>query len=178
MRRIPRERGGQRKRTPVSDPARTAMASKLAGSETGAPTAATSGLPTVSVPVLSKITAVIFPAFSKATPSRIKMPRRAAALAPAMIAAGVAKPIAHGQAIIKTAAAMINPAAAPTGACECQKKLRERSREFCLPMPAQIPTKVRRQWRWPQSPARRRCSRGRRAAGCRRGWFARVARRR
>ena len=75
--------------------------------------AATSGLPIVSVPVLSKITAVIFPAFSNATPSRIKMPRRAAALALAMMAAGVAKPIAHGQATIKTPAAMTKAFSAP-----------------------------------------------------------------
>ena len=75
----------------------------------------------VSVPVLSKITAEIFPAFSSATPSRIKMPRRAAVFAPAMIAAGVAKPIAHGQATIKTAVAMMNPAAMPAGAWARQK---------------------------------------------------------
>ena len=89
--------------------------------------AATSGLPTVSVPVLSKITAVIFPAFSSATPSRIKMPRRAAALAPAMMAAGVARPIAHGQATIKTAAAMMNAAAAPAGTCACQRNCASQS---------------------------------------------------
>ena len=112
---------------PVSDPARTAMVLKLAGSEIGAPTAATSGLPIVSVPVLSKITAVIFPAFSSATPSRIKMPRRAAAFAPAMIAAGVARPIAHGQATIKTAAAIINAVPAPIGRCECQRNCASQS---------------------------------------------------
>ena len=83
--------------------------------------AATSGLPIVNVPVLSKITAVIFPAFSSATPSRIRMPRRAAVLALAMMAAGVARPIAHGHATIKTAAAMMNPAAGPVGDMTCQR---------------------------------------------------------
>ena len=86
-----------------------------------ASSAATSGLPAVSVPVLSKRMAVISPAFSSAMPSRIRMPRRAAALAPAMMAAGVARPIAQGQATIKTPAAMIKPAAAPMGKCACQR---------------------------------------------------------
>lgn len=107
--------------TPSTGSARTWSESKLAEPVLGAPTAATSGLPIVNVPVLSKITAVIFPAFSSATPSRIKIPRRAAALAPAMIAAGVANPIAHGQATIKTAAAIINAVPAPIGKCECQR---------------------------------------------------------
>ena len=75
----------------------------------------------MSVPVLSKITAVIFPAFSSATPSRIKMPRRAAALALAMMAAGVARPIAHGHATIKIAAAMMNAVAVPVGVIAGQR---------------------------------------------------------
>jgi len=49
--------------------------------------------------------AVIVPDFSSAAPSRIKIPRRAATLVPAIMAAGVARPIAHGQATINTAAA-------------------------------------------------------------------------
>ena len=82
----------------------------------------TSGLPAVSVPVLSKSTAVTWPAFSKATPSRIRMPRCAAALEPAMMAAGVASPIAHGQAMISTPAAMMNAAASgPSGGCAAQR---------------------------------------------------------
>ena len=59
----------------------------------------------MSVPVLSKTTEEIRPDFSNAMPSRIRIPRSAAALAPAMIAAGVANPIAQGQATINTAAA-------------------------------------------------------------------------
>ena len=49
------------------------------------------------------------------------MPRRAAVLAPAMMAAGVAKPIAHGHATIKTAAAMMNAVAAPVGVITGQR---------------------------------------------------------
>jgi hypothetical protein len=67
--------------------------------------ATTASLPSVNVPVLSNNTALMRPLFSSAVPSRIRMPRRAAALVPAMIAAGVARPIAHGQATINTAAA-------------------------------------------------------------------------
>ena len=104
--------------------------------------AATSGLPIVSVPVLSKITAVIFPAFSNATPSRIKMPRRAAALAPAMIAAGVARPIAHGQATIKTAAAMMKAVRRAGRRMRVPEKLREPVVNVSRPMPAQAPTKA------------------------------------
>ena len=65
--------------------------------------AATSGFPRVKVPVLSKAREVIPPLFSNAFPSRIRIPRAAAALVPAMIAAGVASPIAHGHATINTA---------------------------------------------------------------------------
>jgi len=51
----------------------------------------------------------------------------AAALALAMMAAGVARPIAHGHATIKTAAAMMNPAAAPVGDMTCQRNGASRS---------------------------------------------------
>src|SRR5262249_20478270 len=71
----------------------------------------TLGLPAVNVPVLSNSTAVMLPAFSNATPSRMRIPRCAAAFEPAMMAAGVAKPIAQGQAMIRTEAAMITAAA-------------------------------------------------------------------
>src|SRR5258706_11699256 len=85
-------------------------------------TLTTVGFPTVSVPVLSKSTAVIWPAFSKATPSRIKIPRSAAAFDPAIIATGVARPMAQGQAIIRTAAAIITPdATGPDGRCAAHK---------------------------------------------------------
>ena len=104
------------------------------------PVAAT-GVSAVKVPVLSKTTAVILPAFSRATPSRIKMPRRAAALAPAMMAAGVARPIAQGHATIKIAAAMMNPAAAPTGGCAVPEKLRERVVNFARRFRRESPPK-------------------------------------
>jgi len=51
------------------------------------------------------------------------MPRCAAALEPAMIATGVARPIAQGHAMIKTPAAMMNAAASgPSGKCAAHKK--------------------------------------------------------
>ena len=85
-------------------------------------TRTTAGLPTVNVPVLSSSTAVICPAFSSATPSRIRIPLCAAALEPAMMAAGVARPIAQGHATIRTEAAPISPAAsAPAGGCAGHK---------------------------------------------------------
>src|SRR5581483_6700960 len=77
----------------------------------GAQVSSTVGRPAVSVPVLSNTTAVTSPAFSNATPSRIRIPRFAAALEPAMIAAGVARPMAQGQATINTAAAVMNDTA-------------------------------------------------------------------
>src|ERR1043166_2613828 len=58
--------------------------------------ATTEGFPRVSVPVLSNRTAVMVPDFSKARPSRMRIPRRAAALVPAMMAAGGGGPMAQG----------------------------------------------------------------------------------
>jgi len=63
----------------------------------------------VRVPVLSKRMAVMAPHFSRALPSRTRMPLRAAALVPAMMAAGVARPMAQGQATMRTAAALMMP---------------------------------------------------------------------
>ena len=65
----------------------------------------TTGRPSVMVPVLSKTTVVTLAPISSAVPLRMKMPRRAAAPVPAMIAVGVARPSAHGQAISTTAMA-------------------------------------------------------------------------
>ena len=63
------------------------------------------GLPAVSVPVLSKATTRTACATSSACASLIRMPWRAAAPVPTMIAAGVARPSAQGQAITSTATA-------------------------------------------------------------------------
>ena len=60
------------------------------------------GCPSVKVPVLSKARAEIRPVFSSATASRMRMPRRAAALIPAIRATGVANPMAQGQATMST----------------------------------------------------------------------------
>ena len=63
------------------------------------------GRPTVSVPVLSNATTLTPCATSSASASLIKMPRFAAAPVPTMIAVGVARPSAQGQAITSTATA-------------------------------------------------------------------------
>ena len=60
------------------------------------------GCPTVRVPVLSNAKAEMRPVFSSATASRMRMPRRAAALIPAIRATGVANPMAQGQATMST----------------------------------------------------------------------------
>ena len=64
----------------------------------------------MSVPVLSKTTRVTAWALSRAAASRIRMPRRAAAPVPAMMAAGVAKPSAQGQAMTSTETAFSSAA--------------------------------------------------------------------
>ena len=63
------------------------------------------GLPSVSVPVLSKATSVTRCATSSASASLIKIPCRAATPVPAMMAVGVASPSAQGQAMTSTATA-------------------------------------------------------------------------
>ena len=75
----------------------------------------TKGLPSVKVPVLSKITVSILCAVSKASPDLIKMPFSAPLPVPTIIATGVAKPNAHGQLItkIETAIEKANSTLAP-----------------------------------------------------------------
>ena len=62
----------------------------------------TMGLPSVTVPVLSKIKQVNLPAVCKASPLRIKMPDCAALPTATMTEIGVAKPKAQGQAMTRT----------------------------------------------------------------------------
>ena len=69
---------------------------------------AIAGLPSVRVPVLSKTTCDKLCARSKVAMSLIKMPARAAAPEPVMIAVGVAKPKAQGQAMTNTATALMS----------------------------------------------------------------------
>ena len=57
----------------------------------------TASSPVVSVPVLSKMKALIFAAVSMSATFLIKIPRRAAAESAATIAVGVARMNAHGQ---------------------------------------------------------------------------------
>ena len=65
----------------------------------------TRGLPRVMVPVLSSTTVSILRAISSASPPLIRMPRSAPRPVPTMMAVGVARPSAHGQAMISTATA-------------------------------------------------------------------------
>ena len=64
------------------------------------------GLPSVSVPVLSKATIFNRCASSSTCGSLIKIPKRAAIPVPAIMAAGVAKPRAQGHAITMTDTAL------------------------------------------------------------------------
>ena len=62
-----------------------------------------SGSPLVRVPVLSSTTVSSLWAPSRASPPLIRMPDSAPLPVPTMIEVGVARPIAHGQAMIRTA---------------------------------------------------------------------------
>ena len=64
--------------------------------------AVTAGRPRVSVPVLSNTTVSIRPADSRACPPRTRMPVSAPRPVPTMIAVGVARPMAQGQAMTTT----------------------------------------------------------------------------
>ena len=65
-------------------------------------TVSTVGRPRVSVPVLSKTTVSVRPIASSASALRKRMPASAARPVPTMMAVGVARPMAHGQAITTT----------------------------------------------------------------------------
>ncbi len=67
----------------------------------------TAGSPRVNVPVLSSTTVSILPASSNASASRMIIPFSAALPVPTIIAVGVARPSAHGQATTSTATAFI-----------------------------------------------------------------------
>ena len=67
------------------------------------------GLPSVSVPVLSTISVSTLRRFSIAAASRNSTPCVAALPVATMIDIGVARPSAHGQAMISTATALIRP---------------------------------------------------------------------
>ena len=69
-------------------------------------TSVTTGRPSVSVPVLSTISVQIVSACSSAAALRIRMPDCAPRPVPTMIAVGVARPSAHGQAMTSTATAL------------------------------------------------------------------------
>src|SRR3989344_4582493 len=71
-------------------------------------TSVTSGLPLVKVPVLSKTIVLILQACSSGSPPLTKIPFSAPLPVPTIMAVGVAKPKAHGQAITITAVKAIN----------------------------------------------------------------------
>ena len=64
------------------------------------------GFPSVSVPVLSTTTVVTFPISSIASALRMSIPACAPRPTPTMIDIGVARPSAHGQAMMSTATAL------------------------------------------------------------------------
>ncbi len=68
----------------------------------------TTGSPRVIVPVLSSTTVVSAPARSSASPERNRIPSVAPLPVPTITAVGVARPIAHGQAITSTATMLIS----------------------------------------------------------------------
>ena len=79
-----------------------------ASSSSKPPAGATSvraGLPAVMVPVLSSTIVSSLCAVSRASAERIRMPAWAPLPVPTMIDSGVARPSAHGQAMISTATA-------------------------------------------------------------------------
>ena len=63
--------------------------------------------PEVKVPVLSKITVEMFPAFSRDSASLKRMPLAAPFPVPTVTAVGVARPKAQGQEIIRTEIAAV-----------------------------------------------------------------------
>jgi len=65
-------------------------------------TSVTRGSPTVRVPVLSKTTMVSLWAFSRLSPPLMRIPFSAPIPVPTMTAVGVARPMAQGQAMIRT----------------------------------------------------------------------------
>ena len=71
------------------------------------------GLPSVRVPVLSKITWVRSFDCSRDSISLTRMPARAATPAPVTMAVGVARPKAQGQAMTRTETALINAVSRP-----------------------------------------------------------------
>src|SRR3984893_2271727 len=98
-----------------SDAASTAAA-YLSSSHSSRPGAVTSSVsvirPVVAVPVLSRTTVSTLRVFSRASGPLIRMPSCAPRPVPTRIAVGVARPIAHGQAMISTATAAVNADAA------------------------------------------------------------------
>ena len=87
-----------------------ASRSKLVSSKpSAATTAVTAGLPSVSVPVLSTTSVSTFSSRSSASAFLMSTPAWAPRPTPTMIDIGVARPSAHGQAMMSTATAATSP---------------------------------------------------------------------
>ena len=108
--RRPRARPGAR--TPPRPP-RRAGARPRATRRPGASRPSSSIRPSVTVPVLSRTTVVIRRVRSRTSGPRMRIPSCAPRPVPTMSAVGVARPSAHGHAMIRTATAAANAAVAP-----------------------------------------------------------------
>ncbi len=75
-------------------------------------------MPVVTVPVLSSTTVSMARVDSSTSGPLIRMPSWAPRPVPTISAVGVARPSAHGQAMISTATAAVNAAAGPAAAEE------------------------------------------------------------
>ena len=98
--------------TGCSEPFSAATASRNSSSSLNLPkvtTSVTEGSPLVSVPVLSNTTQVILYALSRFSPPLMSTPFSAPFPVPTTMAAGVARPRAHGHAIIRTAISAVKP---------------------------------------------------------------------
>ena len=101
---------------------RSALAARLSSSSEAslstATTSVSSGSPRVMVPVLSSATTLTWPARSSVSLFLKRMPFSAPLVVPTMIAVGVARPMAQGQAMTSTAMALIIAAAQPIWATQ------------------------------------------------------------
>src|SRR5262249_1666775 len=97
---------------PATNASRLSPLQRLAGR-----TSMRVGLPAVTVPVLSSTMVSNLQAVSRASADRIRIPARAPLPVPTWIDSGVARPSAHGQAMISTAiddtSASVNAGAGP-----------------------------------------------------------------
>ena len=90
-------------------------------------TSVTCGRPSVTVPVLSSNTASTFPAVSRLSASFIRIPFSAPFPMPTIIAVGVARPNAHGHAIMRTVTRASNPWEKPSVLSKANQSMNDSS---------------------------------------------------